>query len=272
MHLSELIGNDPGDELGAGFRVKLPAFTGPLHLLLALLEQHDLDIAEISLVAVTSAYLEAIENLDPLPSASVCAFLDVASRLMVLKARALVPDIAPDEDVEDDADIADLLDQLTELSRFTGPVQSLQHRRNAGMHSFQRHAPMPHQRTTNIAALENPKRLQSAVAKLARLLPRVQRPPALTAPVFTVAGQANALMTYLRAWRAGNNQRYRSFFAMFNPETTRAEVIATFLALLEMIKSRTVTARQEKPFGDIGVQLAVPETARWLANESPDEA
>ena len=272
MSLAHLIGNSPGDELGAGFRVKLPAFTGPLHLLLALLEQHDLDIAEVSLVAVTSAYLEAIENLDALPAASVCAFLDVASRLMVLKARALVPDLAPDEDAEDDADIADLLDQLTELSRFSGPVSTLKQRRDAGLHSYQRIAPLPQQRMVNVPALEQSSRLRSALVKLARSLPRIQTVAAPTRPDFTIAGQAQALLAYLRRWQEAGSQRYRSFFAMFEANAPRAEILATFLAMLEMIKSRTVSAHQEQPFGDIGIQLTAPAATRLPADGGTEAA
>lgn len=270
MSLANLIGNSPGDELGAGFRVKLPAFTGPLHLLLALLEQNDLDIAEVSLVTVTSAYLEAIENLDALPAASVCAFLDVASRLMVLKAKFLVPDLAPDEDAEDDADILDLLDQLTELSRFAGPVSALKQRRDAGLHSFQRQAPLPQQRVVNVPALEQPSKLRSTMVKLARFLPRVQTVQAPTIPSFTIAGQAKALMAYLRRWQDAGNHRYRSFFAMFESGSSRAEILATFLAMLEMIKSQTVSARQELPFGDIGVQLTEPAATRLPADGGTD--
>lgn len=270
MSLADLIGNNPGDELGAGFRVKLPAFTGPLHLLLALLEQNDLDIAEVSLVTVTSAYLEAIEDLDALPAASVCAFLDVASRLMVLKAKSLVPDLAPDEDAEDDADISDLLDQLTELSRFAGPVNSLKLRRDAGLHSFQRQAPLPQQRMVNVPALEQPSKLRSAMVKLARFLPRVQAVQAPTIPSFTITGQTKALLAYLRRWQETGGHRYRSFFAMFESGSSRAEILATFLAMLEMIKSQTVSARQEQPFGDIGVQLTASAPTRLSADGSTE--
>lgn len=270
MSLADLIGNSPGDELGAGFRVKLPAFTGPLHLLLALLEQNDLDIAEVSLVAVTSAYLEAIENLDALPAASVCAFLDVASRLMVLKAKSLVPDLALDEDAEDDADISDLLDQLTELSRFAGPVSALKQRRDTGLHSFQRQAPLPQQRIVNVPALEQPSKLKSTMVKLARFLPRVQTVQAPTIPSFTVAGQAKALIAYLRRWQDAGKHRYRSFYAMFEAGSSRSEILVTFVAMLEMIKSRTVSARQEHPFGDIGVQLTAPAETQLPADGSTD--
>ena len=268
MSLANLIGNNPGDELGAGFRVKMPIFTGPLHLLLMLLEQNDLDITEVSLVAVTSTYLEAIEDLDALPSASACGFLDIASRLMVLKARALVPDPPPDEDVEED--ISDLLDQLTELSRFAGPVNALQQRRNAGLHSFQRQAPLPQQRVVNVPALEEPARLRAAIVKLARSLPRVESLPPLTTSNFTVAGQAQALLEFLRRWQAGNSHRYRSFFAMFEPESTRAEILATFLAMLEMIKARTIAARQAQPFSNIEVRLTAPAATRLSTEGSAD--
>lgn len=52
----------------------------------------------------------------------------------------------------------------------------------------------------------------------------------------------------------------------------RAEILVTFLAMLEMIKLRTISARQEQPFGDIGVQLMAPATVRLPANGGTEAA
>ena len=122
----------------------------------------------------------------------------------------------------------------------------------------------------NIPALEQPSKLRSAMVKLARFLPRVQTVQAPTIPSFTITGQAKALLAYLRRWQEAGSHRYRSFFAMFESGSSRAEILATFLAMLEMIKSQTVSARQEKVFGDIGVQLTAPAATRLPADGGTD--
>ena len=74
-----------------GFLVQLPAYRGPLDLLLYLIEREELDITKVSLARVTGAYLEYIHVLEQLQVDQVADFLVVAAKLLVIKSEALLP-------------------------------------------------------------------------------------------------------------------------------------------------------------------------------------
>ncbi|RIK55714.1 MAG: hypothetical protein DCC57_05005, partial [Chloroflexi bacterium] len=71
---------------GAAYAVTLPVFEGPLDLLLHLIEKEELDISEVSLVAVTDQYLQTLEQLEEIQPGALADFLVVASRLLYIKS------------------------------------------------------------------------------------------------------------------------------------------------------------------------------------------
>jgi len=96
------------------YTVQLENFSGPLDVLLGLIERDKLDICEISLATVTNDYLEYIRNT-PLDPHQMNWFLTIASKLILVKSRALLQQ----EDLEEvDEDIQDLTEQLMALSFF----------------------------------------------------------------------------------------------------------------------------------------------------------
>ena len=100
--------NQQEDLLGASYPVRQAVFSGPLHLLLALLEKKQLDISEVNLVEITSSYWVALKEVGQFSPGSMCDFVDVATRLMALKARFLRPteELAPELDPEDEDDLS----------------------------------------------------------------------------------------------------------------------------------------------------------------------
>ena len=91
--------------LGAAYPVHLPIFEGPLDLLLHLIEREELDITEISLVAVTDQYVQAIESLEEIEPGALADFLVIAARLLYLKSRSLLPKPRPPEEEDEEADV-----------------------------------------------------------------------------------------------------------------------------------------------------------------------
>src|SRR5690606_26005685 len=77
--------------LDLGYEVKLPVFEGPLDLLLYLVEKNELNTKDISIAAITDQYLEHLSALDKADLGEAGEFLVMASRLMRLKARELLP-------------------------------------------------------------------------------------------------------------------------------------------------------------------------------------
>src|SRR5438477_232358 len=95
---------EPVTDSAASFVLQLSVFEGPLDLLLHLLDEQQLDITEVSLLAVTEQYLAHLRNTDHLNLDALGEFITVGARLLLLKSRALLPR-DPDETVttpEDD--------------------------------------------------------------------------------------------------------------------------------------------------------------------------
>ena len=78
------------------FRIELPAYRGPLDLLLYLVRRHEVSITEMSLASLVNQYLEYIDILKDFDLGDVGEFLDLASTLVELKSQAVLPKIVED--------------------------------------------------------------------------------------------------------------------------------------------------------------------------------
>ena len=93
------------------FRIELPAYRGPLDLLLYLVRKHEVDVKEMSLAKVVNQYIDAMELLKELDLAGVADFIDLASTLVEIKSQAVLPKIQEDSD---EATIEDPQSELVE--------------------------------------------------------------------------------------------------------------------------------------------------------------
>jgi chromatin segregation and condensation protein Rec8/ScpA/Scc1 (kleisin family) len=113
--------------LDLGYEVKLPVFEGPLDLLLYLVEKNELNTKDISIAAITDQYLEHLAALTKTDLGEAGEFLVMASRLMRLKARELLPadDKDPLEEMEYLLDRQALIAQMLEYRKFKEAARSL---------------------------------------------------------------------------------------------------------------------------------------------------
>ena len=98
------------------YKVKLEQFQGPLDLLLQLTEEKKLDITEISLAKVTDQYLTYLKNSEVISLDDLANFLIIASRLILIKSRMLLPTLELSK--EEEQDIETLKRQLEEYKRY----------------------------------------------------------------------------------------------------------------------------------------------------------
>ena len=98
------------------YTVKIKKFDGPLDLLLRLIEDKKLEITEISLAEVTDQFLEYLENCQSINISLLADFLVIASRLILIKSKALLPTIELTESEEEN--IENLKRQLQEYKKF----------------------------------------------------------------------------------------------------------------------------------------------------------
>ncbi|MER3405252.1 MAG: hypothetical protein C4289_08895 [Chloroflexota bacterium] len=230
--------------------VRLPAFEGPLELLLYLIERRRLDITAVSLAAVASQYLEHLAELrargavDP---RAVADFLAVAARLLQLKSRALLPRTVQDLQEANDTALDpadDLVHRLQEYRVFRDAAAELRRLLATGRACYGRVA-APDARLLGPAPLE-PVPPDMLARAMRRVLERL-RPPGeeLPAEEYRVADKITLLRSELA--RAGR----LALSALLGRCTCRLEAVVTFLAVLELLKLGQVSAQQEGLFGEI---------------------
>jgi segregation and condensation protein A len=230
------------------YQVRLPVFKGPLDLLLHLIEQQELDITTIALAQVTDQYLAHLRLLQETMPDDLTAFLTVAARLLLLKSRALLP--RPPQEIVETEDVGeDLVRQLREYKQFKQIAQFLQERDQETMHMFPRDLPV-----SRLVAGWQPKldlsgtTLNDLTVALTTLLQEGTDQGAgftLSAHTVTIDDKIAQISASLRRRPA------LTFESLLDDKGSIVEIIVTLLALLEMIRDRQVTVRQETLFGDI---------------------
>jgi segregation and condensation protein A len=247
--------------LGSAYPVSLPAFEGPLDLLLQLIERNELEISAISLVAVTDQYLRTVERMEEVDPGALADFLVVASRLVYIKSRALLPQPRPaGEQLDEEEEPADaLVRQLLEYRRFKEVAAHLRSREERGLRVYVRVAAAPElERRLDLGALSL-EQLHAALRKVLARVPKDPPIPRVKTYSITVAEQIEAVRAaVLTARQQSGGLR---FVDLLSAQTSRLEVIVTFLAVLELIKQQELVAIQEGTFGEIQLVPTLPEQA-----------
>ena len=237
--------------LGAGYPVSLPIFDGPIGLLLHLIEREELDITEVSLVAITDQYLRAIEAMQEIEPEALADFLVVAARLLYIKSRGLLPHPEGEEEEEERQSEA-LIQQLLDYRRFRAAADELRLRASIGLRTSARLTPPQIDRSLDMSALTIAKLADAAQRALSNFPSNPDLPSVRAYPI-TIAEKIGSIRERIRG-RAGENGKAGgslTFSALLSQSRSRQEIIVTFMAVLELIKQREIAAEQEETFGEI---------------------
>ncbi len=272
---SAQIFNSHTHELGAAYPVLLPAFEGPLDLLLQLIERQEMDISRISLVAVTDQYLQTLEHLEEIQPGAIADFLVVASRLQLIKSRRLLPrpQTNDDDDEEDEGDA--LIRQLLEYRRFKEIAESLKEREEKGLRSYLRLAPGPTFEKRLDMSNVDMDRLHRALRRALARIPSDPPMPAVHTYPITISEQIENVRSHIRAIQHKTSAHNGSapapvaFTDLLSQSFTRMEVVVTFLAILELIKQHELVAIQDDVFGEI---MLMPLDGFAQAEDLPETA
>jgi segregation and condensation protein A len=231
----------------------LPTFTGPLDLLLHLIERNEMDITAVSLANVAAQYMAQVEQMKEGKVGQLIDFIAVGARLMVIKSRALLP-VAPitlvDEEDEEEDSAENLLRQLRLYKAFKEIASFLSERDEQGFRTYLRLAPPPKvdvQLDLSHLALDGMQ--LKVLAALARMRARENSVSVAAPRKITIEGQIEML-------RKAVKKSGRGFGELLSAETTRTELSVTLLAVLEMIKRHEVNASQSEMFGAIQIERA----------------
>lgn len=230
---------------------KLEQFEGPLDLLLQMIEQEKLDISEVSLAAIAEQFVYHIEsNPDAISGHELADFLVVATQLLLLKSRLLVPHAEMDDDLNPQS----LETQLKLYRRFVDAARRLQTRIEQKLFLY------PRQASTALMqpAFRPPTELKaeqlhaSMVEVLDRLKPIIILPQSVMEKTVTLHEKMTQIQSLLKQAKGV------SFRRILSEARSKTEQIVSFLALLELVKQEEVHARQSSAFDDIIVDRLDP--------------
>ncbi len=235
------------------YQVTTDVYSGPLDLLLQLIEKAELDITRLALAQVTDQYLEYMHHLPTQDAAEVSAFLVIAARLVQIKSSALLPrPVLPGIQLEEDPGEA-LARQLILYKRFKELSRFLDDQETAGRRSYLRLDTSPRVQIATKLDLDDVT-LEDLLAAAREIFKDGNNMAPLSEVVnFPRVTIREKISTILEVLRKSGEQ---TFDQLFSPGKTRVEVVVTFLALLELVKRHMVAATQTQLFGNI--QL-VPE-------------
>ncbi len=249
------------------FALQLPVFNGPLELLLHLIERQELDITEVSLVAVTEQYLGHLKRREHIDLGAVAAFISVGARLLLLKSRALLPrdpEEAADEDEEQDPEA--LLEALREYRRYRAAAEHLRELEEEHRTAYRREVPPPQAPPGPGLDGVTTDMLFALFREVMERLPEEEPTPELARNPIRLADRVQRLVGRLES---GRPLRFRDVII---GASSRVVVIVDFLAVLELVRAGYVEARQSDLFGEIeivAIDGALPPSATRIAEELP---
>ncbi len=232
------------------FAIRLPAFEGPLDLLLYLIRRSEVDIYDIPIERVTDQYIHILASMDTLDLEIAGEFFVMASTLMYIKSRMLLPqkDQGTNEDVEDDAIDPrwELVQQLLEYRKFKEAAEDIRKLILNSNDLIPRIGPME-----AVEAVERPLRPVDRVdlwntfnQVLRRLAERIDEGQ-INAEQVTVADRMELVLLRIR------HEPSFLFSDLFESSTTITTIVATFLAVLELTRLQKITLKQDRAFADI---------------------
>jgi segregation and condensation protein A len=234
------------------YKVRLEIFEGPLDLLLYLIKKDEVDIHSISIERITRQYLDYINTFKLLNIDLASEFIVMAANLMYLKSRTLLPkvDQPPEEDAEEDDPRWELIRQLIEYKKFKDAAGFLSFREQEQEGRF------AHQPDISEKPVEEPATLAEVsifdlIRAFQNVLKRFEESHDFGDIIddrYTVSDKIDLLLRNLAPGESGR------FEDLFQSATTKAEVIVTFLALLELMKLNQFIVRQSELLGNIIIE------------------
>jgi segregation and condensation protein A len=234
----------------SAYTVRTESFEGPLDLLLYLIRKNEVDIYNIPIAAITRQYLEYVELMKELNLDIAGEFLVMASTLVQIKSRMLlpVPEAEESEEVEEDPR-AELVRRLLEYQRYRDAADQLAGCELLGREVFARTFPSPELEGLKPAEAPPEVELFELIEAFRALLAKVPEASfhEVGAEGMTVADRINEVLDLIRGKESVTFER------LFAAPLTREYVIVTFLAVLELCKLKMVRLLQANSFGVIWI-------------------
>jgi segregation and condensation protein A len=236
------------------FKVALDVFSGPMDLLLYLVKKHEVDVTEVPIATIAAEFVAHLEVLEDLAIDQVGEFVELASVLLEIKARALVP---RPEETEEPVELVreDLVQRLLEYKQYRDAATLLEDRARLWELRFARRAadePADRGGPAEVAIADV--HAWDLVGALARVMAKREkrRPRQIVhddTPIETHAARIEALVA---------EQGRVAFSTLFDDDMPRSRIVGIFLAALELVRRGTISTRQEQLFDELWLEPAPP--------------
>ena len=244
------------------YRVQLTNFEGPLDLLLFFIKRDELDIYDIPIAYITDQFIEYLHFMEELDLGVASEFIYMASSLMSIKAKMMLPREEGPEDTEfDEADPRyELVQSLLEFKRFKEMGEEMRLLDDHERRFYRRGTVEPDrvEPSTDSGELLRELTLFDLISAYMQVLNRGNR-PAVVHTVETVKTSIEEQeKLILSALRTGGRQSFRT---LIPEDATRILIVVMFLAILEMIKEQKVMLYVDEDVTEFHLDLpSIPET------------
>ncbi|MCA9117072.1 MAG: segregation/condensation protein A [Planctomycetaceae bacterium] len=254
-----------------GYRVQLPMYAGPADLLLYLVRRSEVDVCEVPLSQLTAQFLAWLDVLQQIDFDSVGDFVVVASTLVEMKSRQVLPgpeeaDDAPAEETTADGQTAALVAQLLQYRRYREAGRELELRAARWQERYPRlSSERPEAGKDHSADRIKEVELWDLVSALSRVLKRQ-----VADEHSSIKYDDTPISVHIeRVAQRVKEEGRASFSSFFRDEAVRVRIVSVFLAVLELLRHHSYRAEQPEEFGEIWI---LPPLTEEEAATHSDEA
>ncbi len=259
------------------YRVDIPVFSGPLDLLLHLIKQQEVDIHEVSIANILEHYLQHLNVLQTLDLTDIGDFLVMASTLMEIKSRDLLP--GEEIEIEEELDPRDdLIRRLLEYKRFRDASRRFDRMSKRRARMLVAGVPMPEELAATDEEEESLDLDNVEIWALTAAFAKLLEETGVDTTLHVGVDKRNVRFYTERILGVLRERREVQFEELFDRTEGRYGLIGVFTACLEMMKQGFLRAHQENSYGPILLHFRGPSdltadevAARHAEDEAPDE-
>lgn len=225
-------------------KIKVEQFEGPLDLLLQLIESQEMDVSGLALAKVTEQFLDYVRQLQEKNPLHLADFLVIAAKLLVIKSKALLPNLDLGEEEEEAA--FDLTAQLLQYKKYKEVAKIFRRMDLRRQQSWTREADLNDRTAFMPDPTVTPDTLAASISTLASELKEIVRlPQQIMAEVVSITEKIEHIQKLIA------DKVETSLSSLIKDAKSKTEVVVTFLAVLELTKQRILTVEQSDMFSDI---------------------
>ncbi|CAC5862028.1 ScpA [Staphylococcus aureus] len=238
-------------EVDIMYEVKLDAFNGPLDLLLHLIQKFEIDIYDIPMQALTEQYMQYVHAMKQLEINIASEYLVLASELLMIKSKMLLPQSTSDMDVDDDPreDLVGRLIEYQNYKEYTAILNDMKEERD--FYFTKRPTDLSHLETDESWDPNHTIDLTELIVAYQRVKNRVElntpKSVEIRKETFTIQQATKQVTSRLK------DKDHFNFFSLFTFSEPIEQVVTHFLAILEMSKAGIINIEQQRNFEDINI-------------------